>query len=95
MLITNLLPLLARYSLGFDLVAGPDDIVTLTVIPRRQEGATHKLETAEAARTAAAEAAKAKAATPKTPAPASPAKAPNPAAPPADATADEPASLWD
>jgi hypothetical protein len=33
MLITNLLPLLARYSLGFDLVAGPDHTVTLTVIP--------------------------------------------------------------
>lgn len=142
MLITNLLPLLARYSLGFDLVAGPDHTVTLTVIPRRQEGAAHKLEAgetrpisltasaaeidaelakgedgalgqlfaarktladqlaeqrqaAEAARTAAAEAAKAKAATPKTPAPASPTKAPNPAAPPADAKADEPASLWD
>lgn len=47
MLISNLLPLLARYSLGFDLVAGPDDTVTLTVIPRRQEGATHKLETGE------------------------------------------------
>ena len=47
MLITNLLPLLARYSLGFDLVAGPDDTVTLTVIPRRQEGAAHKLETGE------------------------------------------------
>jgi len=52
-------------------------------------------QAAEAARTAAAEAAKAKAATPKTPAPTSPAKAANPAAPPADAKADEPASLWD
>ncbi|MFW2854020.1 PRTRC system protein E [Sphingomonas sp. TX0543] len=47
MLISNLLPLLARYSLGFDLVAGPDDTVTLTVIPRRHEGAAHKLEAGE------------------------------------------------
>lgn len=47
MLISNLLPLLARYSLGFDLVAGPDDTVTLTVIPRSHEGAAHKLETGE------------------------------------------------
>src|SRR5204863_251456 len=38
MLIANLLPLLHRYSLGFDLVAGPDDTVTLTVIPRKIEG---------------------------------------------------------
>lgn len=41
MLITSLLPLLTRYSLGLDLVAGPDDTVTLTVIPRRAESATH------------------------------------------------------
>ena len=34
MLITGLLPLLARYSLGFDLVAGADGTVTLTIIPR-------------------------------------------------------------
>ena len=47
MLITTLLPLLARYSLGFDLVAGPDDTVTLTVIPRRHEGAADKLESGE------------------------------------------------
>ncbi|AIT82563.1 PRTRC system protein E [Novosphingobium lubricantis] len=47
MLISNLLPLLARYSLGFDLVAGPEDTVTLTVIPRKVEGAAHKLETGE------------------------------------------------
>lgn len=47
MLIVNLLPLLARYSLGFDLVAGPDETVTLTIIPRRAEGADHKLEAAE------------------------------------------------
>lgn len=138
MLIANLLPLLARYSLGFDLVAGPDDTVTLTVIPRRQEGAAHKLETgetrpialtasaaeidaelakgedgalgqliaarktladqlaeqreaADAQRAAAAEAAKAKAATPTPKPAAAPAKV---AAPPADAKAEEPASLW-
>ncbi|WP_298399060.1 PRTRC system protein E [Sphingobium sp.] len=47
MLITNLLPLLANYSLGFDLVAGPDDTVTLTVIPRKAEGAKHSLEAGE------------------------------------------------
>ena len=47
MLITSLLPLLARYSLGFDLVAGPDDTVTLTIIPRKAEGAVHNLEAGE------------------------------------------------
>ena len=47
MLIANLLPLLANYSLGFDLVAGPDDTVTLTVIPRKAEGAKHGLESGE------------------------------------------------
>lgn len=47
MLIANLLPLLSRYSLGFDLVAGPDDTVTLTIIPRKAEGAAHKPEAAE------------------------------------------------
>ncbi|UXC92959.1 MULTISPECIES: PRTRC system protein E [Sphingobium] len=47
MLITNLLPLLARYSLGLDLVAGPDDTVTLTIIPRKAEGAKHNLDTGE------------------------------------------------
>lgn len=41
MLIASLLPLLNRYSLGLDLMAGPDDAVTLTIIPRRIEGATH------------------------------------------------------
>lgn len=47
MLIASLLPLLARYSLGFDLVAGPDGTVTLTVIPRKVEGAKHNLESGE------------------------------------------------
>ncbi len=47
MLIASLLPLLTRYSLGLDLVAGPDETVTLTVIPRRSEGATHKTEPGE------------------------------------------------
>lgn len=47
MLITSLLPLLSRYSLGFDLVAGPDETVTLTVIPRKAEGAKHSLESGE------------------------------------------------
>lgn len=47
MLIANLLPLLHRYSLGFDLVAGPDDTVTLTVIPRKIEGKASTLEAGE------------------------------------------------
>lgn len=47
MLIVSLLPLLARYSLGFDLVAGPDGTVTLAILPRKAEGTTHKLESAE------------------------------------------------
>jgi PRTRC genetic system protein E len=47
MLIRCLLPLLNRYSLGFDLVADPDDTVTLTVIPRKVEGAAHTLESGE------------------------------------------------
>lgn len=47
MLIANLLPLLHRYSLGFDLVAGPDDTVTLTVIPRKVEGSAGNLEAGE------------------------------------------------
>ncbi|WP_404711510.1 PRTRC system protein E [Sphingomonas sp. MMS24-J13] len=47
MLITSLLPLLSRYSLGFDLVAGPDDTVTLTVIPRKAAGAKQAPEASE------------------------------------------------
>lgn len=47
MLITSLLPLLSRYSLGFDLVAGPDGTVTLTVIPRKAEGAKSNPEVGE------------------------------------------------
>ena len=47
MLIASLLPLLTRYSLGFDLVAGPDNTVTLTVIPRKAEGAGANLEAGE------------------------------------------------
>ena len=47
MLITSLLPLLSRYSLGFDLIAGPDGVVTLTVIPRKAQGATHDLDAGE------------------------------------------------
>ncbi|KPH60468.1 PRTRC system protein E [Novosphingobium sp. ST904] len=39
MLITSLLPLLSRYSLGFDLAAGADSSVTLTIMPRKSEGA--------------------------------------------------------
>lgn len=48
MLITSLLPLLARYSLGLDLVAGPGDTVTLTIIPRKAEGAKVDLDVGEA-----------------------------------------------
>lgn len=47
MVITSLLPLLARYSLGFDIVAGPDDTVTLTIIPRKAEGARDGLDAGE------------------------------------------------
>ncbi len=47
MLITSLLPLLSRYSLGFDLVAGPDETVTLTILPRKSEGTKHVPEGAE------------------------------------------------
>jgi len=47
MLIASLLPLLTRYSLGFDLVVGPDDTVTLTVIPRKAETADPKLDPGE------------------------------------------------
>lgn len=47
MLIASLLPLLTRYSLGFDLVSGPDDTVTLTIIPRKAEGADNNLTTGE------------------------------------------------
>ncbi|MDJ0276308.1 PRTRC system protein E [Sphingomonas sp. 2R-10] len=47
MLIASLLPLLARYSLRLDLVAGPDDTVTLTVIPRTVEGAARTADAGE------------------------------------------------
>ncbi|MDE8652158.1 PRTRC system protein E [Novosphingobium album (ex Liu et al. 2023)] len=47
MLITSLLPLLARYALGFDLVACPDDMVTLTILPRKAAGAAHVPEASE------------------------------------------------
>lgn len=143
MLIASLLPLLTRYSLGFDLVAGPDDTVTLTIIPRKAEGASHATEpaetrpisitapaaeidaelargsygalgqliasrkgladqlaeqrqAAEVAKQAVTGAAKVKAAsaTPGTTTSASAAKTPAPTSPPADARADEPASLF-
>jgi PRTRC genetic system protein E len=48
MLITSLLPLLSHYALGFDLVAGPDETVTLAILPRKAAGAAHTLETGEA-----------------------------------------------
>ena len=47
MLMTSLLPLLSRYSLGLDLIAGPDGMVTLTVIPRKAEGSRHNPEGGE------------------------------------------------
>lgn len=47
MLITGLLPLLSRYSLGFDLIAGPDGTVTLTILPRKAEGSKHVPEGGE------------------------------------------------
>lgn len=47
MLITSLLPLLSRYSLGFDLVVGANDMITLTIIPRKAEGAKHTPDAGE------------------------------------------------
>ena len=47
MLITSLLPLLARYGLGFDLVAGTDGVVTLTILPRKAACATNTVEAGE------------------------------------------------
>ena len=47
MLVTSLLPLLARYSLGFDLVAGPDETVTLTIIPRKADSKSAALDASE------------------------------------------------
>ena len=141
MLITSLLPLLSHYSLGFDLVAGPDDTVTLTIMPRKVAGVAQNLEAGEArpisitasaaeidaelgrgadgalgqlmasrktladqiaeqrqaaelARTAAAQAAKPNTAADKQAVPATPVKASAANNPPADATAEEPASLW-
>ncbi len=47
MLIASLLPLLTRYSLGFDLIAGPDETVTLTIIPRKVNGASRNLDAGE------------------------------------------------
>lgn len=47
MLIASLLPLLTRYSLGFDLIAGPDETVTLTIIPRKVDGASRNLDAGE------------------------------------------------
>ena len=47
MLVTSLLPLLARYSLSFDLIAGPDETVTVTIIPRKADGKSPALETSE------------------------------------------------
>ena len=48
MLISSLLPMLARYSLGFDLVAGANDTVTLTILPRKAEGASRSAQDPEA-----------------------------------------------
>ena len=47
MLVTSLLPLLARYSLGLDLVAGPDETVTLTIIPRKADPKSAALDASE------------------------------------------------
>lgn len=141
MLIASLLSLLTHYSLGLDLVAGPDDTVTLTILPRRAEGATHapgagetrpiaitataaeidaelargtdgalgqliaarkdladqlaeQRHAADAAKQAAAAKAKAAAPVARPAAPASAAKPATPTSPPADARADEPASLF-
>lgn len=47
MLITSLLPLLARYSLSLDIVSGGDDMVTVTIIPRKTEWEKANLEPGE------------------------------------------------
>lgn len=47
MLITSLLPLLSRYSLGFDLIAGAGDMVTLTIMPRKAAGAKYDPDSGE------------------------------------------------
>lgn len=47
MLVTSLLPLLSRYSLGLDLIAGAGNMVTLTIIPRKAAGAKHDLQGGE------------------------------------------------
>ena len=47
MLVTSLLPLLARYTLGHDLVAGPDETVTLTIIPRKADPKSAALDASE------------------------------------------------
>lgn len=39
MIITSMLPLLSRYALGLDLLAGPDGEVTVTILPRRAPSA--------------------------------------------------------
>ena len=144
MLVTSLLPLLVRYSLGLDMVTRPDETVTLTIIPRKADPKSAALDASETrpisitasaaeidaelargangalgqliatrrtladqiaeqrqadedAKAAAAEAAKAKAARAsanKPPAPTSPPKIETPTSPPADAKADEPATLF-
>ena len=48
MLVTSLLPLLSRYSLGVDLIAGPNGTVTLTIIPRKADSKSPTLESSEA-----------------------------------------------
>ena len=47
MLVTSLLPLLVRYSLGLDMVAGPDETVTLTIIPRKAGPKSAALDASE------------------------------------------------
>lgn len=47
MLITSLLPMLERYSLGLDLTAGADGVVTVTIMPRKAPGAKHDPKAAE------------------------------------------------
>lgn len=47
MLVTSLLPLLVRYSLGLDMVAGPDETVTLTIIPRKADPKSAALDASE------------------------------------------------
>ncbi len=47
MLISSLTPLLSRYALSIDLSSGPDQMVTVVIMPRKAKGAAHNPDAAE------------------------------------------------